>query len=146
MCRSFSTLGLRSVGFGSGFCSQKDRRRPERCENGEMSVHSSEIPKSSRFWLVWCPCRACWKMCFIFGNFLLKESFCYAIQVFVGKNPTTNRTFQNGKVCKKHFCMRKRLFNKQWLFIENNTDKTFFVLTVFHEQLPFPLCLIVNEK
>lgn len=56
LCSSFGTLGLGSVGFGSGFHSQKDRR-PKHYKNGGMQVRSSEIPKSSRSWLVWHPCR-----------------------------------------------------------------------------------------
>lgn len=44
-CSSFGTLGLKSMGFRSGFRSQRDRRRPKCYENGEMQVHSSEIPQ-----------------------------------------------------------------------------------------------------
>lgn len=87
LCSSFGTLGLRSMGFGSGFRSQKDRRRPKRYENSEMQVHSSEIPKSSRSWLVCHPCRVCCKMCFIFGNFLLRSLFLILSRFLLGKKP-----------------------------------------------------------
>lgn len=57
LCSSLSIFGLRLMGFVSGFCSQKDRRRPKCYKNGEVQVNSSEIPKFSRSWLVWGPCR-----------------------------------------------------------------------------------------